>query len=118
MRGIKFRFIWQHEETGRITTVCYTIDELMQCKFNYSYPRHNLVAILQFTGLHDKNGVEIFESDIVVYEPEWIKLHENPQVVKYEKHGYSPFEYYGGGEYDAAECRVIGNIYEHGHLLK
>jgi len=109
LSSVKFRLFNRNTGLMEIKTLSQLI--------NTTYRKSQFEFRGRFCGLHDKNGVEIFESDIVVYEPEWIKLHENPQVVKYEKHGYSPFEYCGGGEYEAADCRVIGNIYEHGDLL-
>ena len=69
--------------------------------------------LIQFTGLADKNGVEIYESDIVV-EDGYVGVH----VVKNtELAGYYPFEYCGGGEVQVEDCRVIGNVHQHPELL-
>lgn len=79
------------------------------------------IKIMQYTGLKDKNGVEIYEGDIV----EFIG-HKN-RVIEWtpEKNHYSgwyatgdirPLPLYSGQEPNTIE--VIGNIYENPELIK
>lgn len=76
-----------------------------------------------FTGLGDKNGVEAYEGDIIadsqiVYEVrfgEW--FNEDLELIGFylysERYGQGPL---GRGDFDV--ITIIGNIYQHPHLLK
>lgn len=62
--------------------------------------------LMQFTGLHDKDGKEIYEGDIVRhahgdFEVSWLNV------------GWTPFmSWHSGDQYE-----VIGNIYENPELI-
>lgn len=68
--------------------------------------------IVEYTGLHDKNGNEVYEGDVVV-------MGKRRDEVKYGDSGFSPFAFaeFGDEGYYANECEVIGNIYENPDLL-
>ena len=80
------------------------------------------VEIMQFTGLHDKNGKEIWEGDILKHSRYWQDhlSREYSQVI----FAYGCFEFTHSlvdhfTLYTiASECEVLGNIYENGDLLK
>lgn len=77
--------------------------------------------LMQYTGLKDRHGKEIYDGDIVSGQ---IWSWKEPRVfeVKWNDNGYQPFlEQYmtKEGEYHLypSTCEVIGNIYEHPELL-
>jgi uncharacterized phage protein (TIGR01671 family) len=75
------------------------------------FNKHGKVELTESTGLRDKNGVEIYEGDIITG---W-KGSSEPSVVEVEPDG--GFWYWNGEYGDESNFEVIGNIYEHPDLL-
>ena len=77
------------------------------------------VILMQYTGLRDKNGKEIYEGDIVqTYFTEKIK--GGKAVVKYIERSFCMSQNQDDTEMDCVWfnlCEVIGNIYENPELL-
>ena len=79
-------------------------------------------TLMQFTGLLDKNGKEIWEGDIVKYSgyyfgDNWVKEQIEP-VVWDEKEASYPYCLVMTGYQDGPVwCEVIGNIYENPDLI-
>lgn len=85
-----------------------------------SLERMGDVQVSQFTGMVDRDGVEIYEGDVVdVYPFYQFQCPANEQYQKVEFHHgsfdaeFSHFGWEGEGMIDLSECKVIGNIYEH-----
>lgn len=122
MREIKFR-LWSHVGKNMIYT-----DERFDISVSMDRPELKLhikepvsmsfgrYEILQYTGVHDRKGKEVYEGDIVVtylkrkYVITWID--------KYARFAFwKPDIVFASGLYDYGQFEVIGNIHENPELL-
>jgi uncharacterized phage protein (TIGR01671 family) len=122
MREIKFR-AWYHIGADKtigamqyspryINNTWYVLDT------NGEWKESNCVELMQFTGLKDKNGKEIYEGDIVKYD-------FAGEYIEEVKWGNWKDEQLGGSGFalpyffrEGEDCEVIGNVWENPELLE
>ena len=125
MRDIKFR-AWCNDQKRMFKKVLIgntanpdSDDYTAHCIFRdgdwYHSDEHDNVLFMQYTGLKDKNGVEIYDGDII---HDW----GEPLEVKWITDGWFAERELAGiceaGQEWENSCEVIGNIHENTELIK
>lgn len=124
-REIKFKYIFQHEETGRMCSIIFDYSQIFngECKAQCErLTGYFIVSKNQYTGLNDKNGKEIYEGDIV---SSFKKPYEDAlsiNKVEFKKGGWS-LVCKGKNDiplflYNPEHLKVTGNIFENPELLQ
>ena len=125
MREIKFR-AWDNCEMEMIKNPDLLILENGECyPWNKKGERSEYIFLMQFTGLKDKNGKEIYEGDIVKFDnADEVKVMWSSKealflgiIIKTMDEEYPTYMRFLG--YDLYKNpEVIGNIYENPELLE
>ena len=124
MREIKFR-AWIKENVFEYQNEPYMENDVMSLLNPFEEHRDGNIILMQHTGLKDKNGVEIYEGDIVREYKGGIQFNfedYETRIVEWSDFGWSPFvNDIGSKSHDYAgnlfEYIVVGNIYEKPKLI-
>lgn len=121
-REIKFRvYISKYKILDTPDIINFNTQEV---KYDSDYYSLDDIELMQYTGIKDKNGKEIYEGDIVLIRIDKTNiLHKT--VVKF-KHGAFIADIIGDNDYiylfhfgfNKDDFGVIGNIYENKNLLE
>jgi uncharacterized phage protein (TIGR01671 family) len=120
-REIKFRAWVVRDSEDDAEIVPYMEDMNGVESYNDPFEEHRKgnIVLLQYTGLQDKNGREIYEGDILqddygAGEVEWVKEHCAYMVFTRNPSIYHRLESDG----KLVQSEVIGSIYENPELLE
>ena len=116
MREIKFR-VW--DGCGIMTEPMTLTDIVYSDNNGYIDTQNDDFIFIQYTGLKDKNGKEIYEGDILTHDDEREYPAPLVKVIWYNEQAkfYTEGVSFSGDLDEWNGCEVIGNIYENPELL-
>ncbi len=118
-----------YENKGHVNNWVLPLNHQCCSDKNYTIMNLNNVEIMQYTGLKDVNGKEVYEGDIIL-SPWW---DDEPQEVVFHKYGFKVLDIrqkivHGRELYEGIDdlldgCfgkdfEILGNIYENPELLE
>ena len=120
MREIKFDLVVKNIHTGYINHKKYALSELMHGVARlFDVENYEILAKRQFTGLKDKNGVDVFEGDLLICPSgDYHEVIFESYFATFNTRHIKSGEVSDITKDEMEECfEQCGNIYEHKHLI-
>lgn len=125
MRDIKFR-AWDYDTNimiypdSKLETI-FCFDRVGLSVYQGNGSELSSFKLMQYTGLKDKNGVEIYEGDIIFWNNKYksIVYYKNGSFVRSYRNGNIYLLYDSNIENEILiDYKVIGNVYQNTDLLE
>jgi uncharacterized phage protein (TIGR01671 family) len=119
MREIKFR-AWDKDAKKMCEDFLYFVEDAIYQHQGNPWQDERF-TLMQFTGLKDKNGKEIYEGDIILLHPtdkHGVKVSWDEDIAGFGFKGQAMATHLNSPKLSAENYTVIGNIYENPDMLK
>jgi len=118
-RELKFRALNKNGLVSRSVTLKELVDRAAEDGLDFDW-WFSSGAVMQFTGLLDKNGKEIYEGDVITFVYGYETVYK--EEVRWDDFtvGYLPFSGYDSDCSDFVKkesVEIIGNVWENPELL-
>jgi len=112
--SLVYRLLWFAYDPGKYDITIFADEK--------DWEREPDLVLMQYTGLKDKNGVEVYEGDIINYYRHYSSGAPKACEIRWDGYGACWGAFWNDESrhtlHVSNELEVIGNIYEHGHLLE
>ena len=121
MREIKFRAWDKENEKMMKVSSLHLENKEISVKENGTFRLFRMQDLMQFTGVKDKNGKEIYENDLIScnkYKNIVVFFENGCFKVKYLRNSTTTITCTLNSFLEKYKCKISGNIYEHPELLE
>ena len=121
MREIKFRAWDKENEKMMKVSSLHLENKEISVKENGTFRLFRMQDLMQFTGVKDKNGKEIYENDLIScnkYKNIVVFFENGCFKVKYSKNDTTNVTCTLDTFLEKYKCKISGNVYENKNLLE